>query len=1649
MKCGSLSLSSLSKTCTSCCTNKQLVGGMQSATDALDRGVQQLFSVSARPGRPTPLHSAPPALASRPPPPAHPLCECLALQPPPPDWRPLRHLPVLKRHVLGRWLERCEQFERGHRRRQRQQQRALDTPAVAQSAAFARRRALVAQSVRLLCVRLLQCGLLHARETAFVQLLVAQTLARGLGDVLLQVPARRSSGGAADALELPLRTRLLLLREVLVQVTQRVRVTEGDEAIDELVASQQLVEDVCANLQEEVLEAIAKPGGAARRDGGAHSRGAETTAEECEFCRSEALYSTGVPVLSASTRATPWTELKELVTTIQGILGGDEADTRQQAAVWCASSRSKTALALATLRNLLSRADVVARLATRTSERPRDTGLGLVGQLGSDPEQVWRMPTTSYEQICWSTVAATAREAATEVNLGLWEIVWKKERQRLQPARDVLVDEIITHCAAVDYFARVRAEDSRCLFSPTLPGYQVVCRVLRALQANCFGAILLFQKAVLGPVTGLQRSHPALQATRATTRTSTAKMCREYLAHLLSSSELEREQRPLDAYDATAASFVGMDAKSLVPTNGEHLAGLFHALYTIFADTLCRDGGAGGDSARQSWRKQWDRLLRCYAVHRSQSEDGESASHSVGMQCVQGLALWCTEGMRFKDAHDGAFQTAFAQYVRSIVRGIVVENGRTISSDDGLWREPLVRSSADVNIVREFVTSIAGSFGSRWISELVFQLLRCQIHFHRRARSAEISLRHQRGLNQFFFPALHAFVHAAHQQAEPTLISGSVDGEVEEDCFFEIVSHATDMMKTTHGTQAAVTTVLRFCTDWDVFQERATPGVENGSWGLEQRDQGWGRGSFPRLQLFVDVLQIYESDNVLASESDDVLVFIGDVLQSATNWPPALEGRLFRLLTRIKNRLENPKTSDDDEAQQAQQSEFEVVGAKRIGPISHTDDALAACIRQLHTGSVVQVREAVERMKSDPEALDDLIQHVLRWVDLMQSNDATFGKETKLGFAVLCNRLLCWLPDENVHAIRQVVTPLDQGIIDMLAAFAEHSDDDDDDEGERLPDAIYSISSSSSGSSVRIEFLIRSFVASSVIPDLCELTDVVTNAIIGSTSTAARGALMKLVQRISGSLLVEVAIETLRLSLSTECLQYVDQQNGTPVHSEDDDDRGDDEEHGTRRSINRLSNTLSIVGLSSALFNRSDVAWSISLFDEQAVRHWLLCFFDCMVYSEHSRALTPIDELLSSLEYMTTTSGGARMAAHSYLLTALFCTAAFPQSRVSLVQWSDFDMSVEEIARTLLSALSSPEADSGSHDANESDENEIIVIQTDPLRTTRARVLETRLQFLSSTRLLDPNPLLSKRLRGEDQVQEGGGGRMIVRFATWLSSAIIYSQSIAAALTSPSESSIDAGHLWEQVFTDYMSYLYLPLEFGNRRLELLGAWLSTWMRMSMEQASGSPGSPLLLLLPFQQKLFGRLGARITGIGSPESSAWRLAFLCLSQVLEKIVGSPETVDTAIVILDDVMEKFDLGNLATFGNADSSSSMWELIGRFEALCADNRMAELSGIQIIHILKHPLEILAFHLISSNRAGPSQWIEHTLTALQSALREPEGGGEHETFDSDSSAMVWSFWYEWTRMIELKYAYLDPSSCELFIRAATEVLSARLRSPP
>lgn len=1684
---------------------------MQSALDALDRGVTQLFS---RPPRRRSLlhdqqhlHALPqtPSSSFRSSafPQTHPLCECLGLQPLPDDWQHLQRHPVLKRYVLSRWQELCNQHDLAQQ--QQQQHDKLGSPSLSSSAsaAYARGRAVITQSVKVLCVVLYQCGLLHVREIEFVHLLVSHTLAHGLGDVLLSVRESHTS-------ELPLRVRMLLLHVVLEQVagTSQSRDNNSSYVLQSDAVKQRLIDDLCTSLQDEVVEALANnsnkktrarafAGGGdgntersvtatprkmnattgrktpLRREPKPSSRSA--FAPKCTFCHQhEELNST-----SGTTSTTPWHELPRLLLTVQEILNGIESGSLLSEAI-----SKPVMLKLAALRNLLLRSDVKRRLATRESAQRHHQCYQHQALDHTEATKQSSMTVTMYQQLRWSILSQTDC-AASDVNMVLWENVWEKELSRfsLSTANHVRVDEVITHCAKADFFARIpksaspRPSRSNDSITASLPGYRLMCQVLRALQVDYFAAILLFLQAWTSAATSSSDCHRHTRQVRALTSkpratmasNSVAEICRSYLVQLLSEAE-----RWLSWSQDVEKS---MDKEAV---NGEHLVELLHSLFTIFADAFCGDGDG---SQWPSYCRLWDRILQL-----SQRGDTRTIGQSAGMIWLSGLVLCCDQfnntSANADGHHDGVFKTAFTSYVLRVLRTVVVENGRSISSGCGSSRQPLVRSENDLSFVRDATASILvtsslsaqvrSSQNSQVTSELVVQLLQSQMHNHCRAWNLEATLRYQRGLDQIFFPALGSCIRALSKN--PSSSAPARANISEEEQFVAILLQTTERLKAIHGSQAVTIALLSFCTDWDVYQLKTRGGTNTTSRRATKSSRLWGRASFLKLQLFANILRIYESERVLVQERDDVLQFLDDVLQSVTNCPPMLEGKLFRLVTGIKSRLKShhlhrslpvplPPPSDGDHQQQADEAPASLpfvpgAGVKSTSLVSHSSDPLALFMHQLHIGTILQVREAVEKVKSDPVQLEELLRHVQRWIVLLQlqgsRSSGAFGKETKLNFALLYNRLLCWLPDESIHEIRQAVTPLDQSLVQSLTAFAEGYGTQAEDDNS-LPMNIGE-SIVSTGSSVRLELLIRSFVYSCVAPDLCELTDVIVNAIISCTSTESRDALLKIMQRISSVLLVEVAIETLRVSLSTECLSYLDRAS----HNAEDED---EENSPPDESINRVSNALSIVGLSPALFGCNDISWSASLFDEQAVQHWLLCFFDCMVYSEQSRALTPIDELLSSLEFLMQAPQGARMVTHSYLLAALLCTAAFPQSRIPQAQWSDFDTSLLEIAQALLGALSHPvpAATDQVLEEDKDGDSEVLFVHVESLRVTRAKVSEVKLELSTKVSAQASTPL-AKRLQNGYLVGDESHElaelehRVFVRFSTWLSSAIIYSQSIAAALTSSSTgSSGGEEHSWEQLFVDYVVYLFLPLEFEGCVSRLLETWVSVWMRMNLEHAGGE----LLLLLPSQHKLFSRLSAtpRLQShhyTRKDPDPVWTLVFTCVHSVLESVGGNPDTVDAAIVVLDDVVDKFDLISLSTMSGLSHTT---ELLDQFEAVCAHPSIVLLTDIQVIHVLKYPLELVAFchmtmppsaeYLVISSESPPSppKWeVERVFKSLQSSLHGPRAASssrsESEENGGQLSAEMSAFWYEWTQMIQLKLAFLDPIRCEQLIVAATRAVA-------
>uniref|UniRef100_K3WLC3 Uncharacterized protein n=1 Tax=Globisporangium ultimum (strain ATCC 200006 / CBS 805.95 / DAOM BR144) TaxID=431595 RepID=K3WLC3_GLOUD len=194
---------------------------MQTARDALAHGVQTLFSGAEPPPRrsPRPANQAPVPLQ------CHPLCECLKLQPLPEDWTHLQRHPVLKQHVLTQWTQQCDDFI-NRRQAQRKRATAATTRTPLSSSAYAKDRAVVVQSVHSLYVLLFRCGLLHAREHEFVQLLEQRET------------------------RLPMRARMLLIQMVLQLVCKR--------ALHDDVEVLKLMEDLLRRTARQTVWACAK-----------------------------------------------------------------------------------------------------------------------------------------------------------------------------------------------------------------------------------------------------------------------------------------------------------------------------------------------------------------------------------------------------------------------------------------------------------------------------------------------------------------------------------------------------------------------------------------------------------------------------------------------------------------------------------------------------------------------------------------------------------------------------------------------------------------------------------------------------------------------------------------------------------------------------------------------------------------------------------------------------------------------------------------------------------------------------------------------------------------------------------------------------------------------------------------------------------------------------------------------------------------------------------------------------------------------------------------------------------------------------------------------------------------------------------------------
>uniref|UniRef100_K3WLC4 Uncharacterized protein n=1 Tax=Globisporangium ultimum (strain ATCC 200006 / CBS 805.95 / DAOM BR144) TaxID=431595 RepID=K3WLC4_GLOUD len=890
-------------------------------------------------------------------------------------------------------------------------------------------------------------------------------------------------------------------------------------------------------------------------------------------------------------------------------------------------------------------------------------------------------------------------------------------------------------------------------------------------------------------------------------------------------------------------------------------------------------------------------------------------------------------------------------------------------------------------------------------------MLSNHIYPKRRAWGTEIEVNFRQGLKNILFPALEFHIEVISTQSADEIRSSK------ESLFFEIIFQVSDKLRIANGSSAFVGALVRFCTDWDAFDVKKS---NNGD-----TSRKWGRASFMRLKLLPELLSYYEPDETIAQENPDALAFFEDILQNETSCPRSLEGKLFTLLSNVKSRLEGTHNS------------WPHTDSRLFPVVSHSDNKLAKFMCEVSTGNISQTREAMENMREDQTALDELVLHLKRWIGLMELHDpraAAAGKESKRNVAVLCNKLMCWLPDEYLRDLRQAVAPVTSKVSALLSSFANEDQDDD----ERVGGIIMS-SSSGAASIVRLELSLRSYLCSSVVPDLCELTDILINSILECTSVDTREALLKVVQRTSTYMLIEVALEALRLVISSECLQYME-PTGTEEQQEDWSDP----------PLNRLSNALYIIASAPSVFGSSDITWSVSMFDVQAVQHWLMCFYDCVVRTGESRALVPIHELLSSLGALVESSVGTHMISHSYLLVALLCTASFPQSRaLHAARNDDVNVALEKIAAKFLSVLAPPHTMKAhtEQEGSSQNESELLFVQLEPLKVAQAKIGEERV-VLTSASYLGTGHSLSRRLHTANSIghvnrkerkdaAEDPGYRIFVRFSSWFASALIYSQSQAPSL----ENATPDNYKWEQIFVDYMVYLYLPLEFENCVSSLLREWLLIWMRMNHHQASQSAN--LLVMLPFQQNLFGRLSLmqpkeESTLLPKP---TWTLVFECLHQILEQVANdAAESMSSAIEVINDTFVKFDLIELSItrgLSGADNHS-LPSVLDAFDAICTHSALPEFSPAVIVYFLQYPLELMAFCYISADQddeALTSQWmLARILTALESTFAP---AGKTKKLGEETTA----YWSDYVEKLNLKYAYLEPVRCQEFIRAITDIV--------
>jgi hypothetical protein len=315
-----------------------------------------------------------------------------------------------------------------------------------------------------------------------------------------------------------------------------------------------------------------------------------------------------------------------------------------------------------------------------------------------------------------------------------------------------------------------------------------------------------------------------------------------------------------------------------------------------------------------------------------------------------------------------------------------------------------------------------------------------------------------------------------------------------------------------------VSALLSFCCAWDQFlwseekEMRRSSEVANA-----------GVQAVVEMGIYPQLIERYsDAHGAVAREKTRVLVFLSEVLQRATDYPRSLETKLFDLVTRIAEVVSATEVSSVEFLTEKQDAQ------NRMPRISHSTEVFQVVFHAASVTDGTKMREAVRRLEAI-DHLDQLVQQLKHWVLLMEAEQDAIGREARLEFAVLCNRLIYWAPHQ-CHDLQLLATPLSGRMVGAVKAVMRLT---------RKARASGNTSSMLESDSalmptlVHMEMAVRAYLQAAALPDLCGLTMLLIETVIRCEKKSVREQFAAVVQRTSSVLIPECVLAVLSNTLKS------------------------------------------------------------------------------------------------------------------------------------------------------------------------------------------------------------------------------------------------------------------------------------------------------------------------------------------------------------------------------------------------------------------------------------------------------------------------------------------------------------------------------------